>query len=99
MRGLPKRCYTLEFKQAAIDAATQQSMGRTARQFEIPEQTLRNWIKLQRQHTFLAAACNVSAEQMEAARRAASSARQVRLARLIAPRARAAAQMVSVSPA
>jgi hypothetical protein len=99
MRGLPKRCYTLDFKQAAIDAATQQSLVRTARQFEIPEQTLRNWIKSQRQHTFVAAACKVSAEQMEAARRAAAGARQVRLARLIAPRARAAAQMASASPA
>lgn len=99
MRDLPKRCYTLEFKQAAINAANQQSIYRTARQFGIPEQTLSNWIKSQNRRTFLAAAYDVSTEQMEAARQAAAGARQERLASLISPRRRAGTQMASVSPA
>jgi transposase-like protein len=97
MRGLPRRCYTLAFKQCAVEAASQQSIGRTARQFEIPEQTLRNWIESQRQHTLLAVACTVSAEQMDESRRAAVVARHVRLARLISPGARTGLQMTSIS--
>ena len=83
MRGLPKRCYTLDFKQAAIDACTRQSIGRTARELGVPDQTLRNWIKSQRQQSFLAAACSVNSEQMELARLTAATARHIRYMRMV----------------
>ncbi|OWQ86277.1 hypothetical protein CDN99_20815 [Roseateles aquatilis] len=45
MRGLPRREYTLDFKQDAVRRAREHGPCATARALGLPEQTLRNWIR------------------------------------------------------
>jgi len=70
--------YTLEFKQEAVRLVESgQSQASVARSLEVVEQTLGNWIKLQRAGRLKSASSRpqVTAEQMEISRLRAELAR------------------------
>jgi len=77
MWWVPKREYTWEFKREAVQRAAAQGMSATARALGLAEQTLRNWIKAEREGRLeRAASKSVSAEQMELSRLRAENAKQ-----------------------
>ena len=69
--------YTLEFKVEAVRLVrTGQSMAAVAATLNVPEQTLHNWVKAERDGKLVGAGTKpVSAEQMELARLRAEVAR------------------------
>jgi transposase len=70
--------YTLEFKQEAVRMVESgQSIASAARQLDIVEQTLFNWVKAQREGRLKGAASSrtINAEQMEISRLRAELAR------------------------
>jgi transposase len=78
MTGKAKRAqYTLEFKLEAVRLVKNgQSMAAVAATLGVPEQTLHNWIKAERNGKLMGAGTKpVSAEQMELARLRAEVAR------------------------
>lgn len=81
MRGLPRRAYTLDFKQDAVRQALTQGLCATARELGLPEQTLRNWIRAGREGRLAAPAADavdVTPDHMEQTRAHAEAARQHR---------------------
>ena len=83
--------YTLEFKQEAVRlVASGQSIAAAARQLNLAEQTLFNWIKAQREDRLrgIASSRTISAEQMEISRLRAELA-QVKMERDILGKATA----------
>ena len=83
--------YTLEFKQEAVRLVESgQSIAAAARQLNLAEQTLFNWIKAQREDRLrgIASSRTISAEQMEISRLRAELA-QVKMERDILGKATA----------
>lgn len=83
--------YTLEFKQEAVRLVESgQSIAAAARQLNLAEQTLFNWIKAQREDKLrgIASSRTISAEQMEISRLRAELA-QVKMERDILGKATA----------
>jgi len=71
MRKTTRAQYTLEFKQEAVRLVESgQSMRAAARQLNVAEQSLFNWVKAQREGRLqgVAGSRTVSAEQMEISR-------------------------------
>jgi transposase len=84
MRWVPKREYTLEFKQQAVHRAAAKGVYATARALGLAEQTLRNWAKAERAGGLASATGRcVTTEQMELSRLRAENARlRMRASRL-----------------
>ncbi len=83
--------YTLEFKQEAVRLVESgQSIAAAARQLNLAEQTLFNWVKAQREDRLkgIASSRTISAEQMEISRLRAELA-QVKMERDILGKATA----------
>lgn len=74
MRWVPKRAYTLAFKQAAVQRAAEAGPLATARLLGLAEQTLHNWIRAQREGR-LEQAAPVTHQQMESSRLRADNAK------------------------
>ena len=90
MAWVPKRAYTLAFKQAAVQRAAAHGMAPTARLLGLAEQTLRNWIRAEREGR-LARGDAVSPQRMEATRLRADNAKLgMRVLRLQQPGTRSA---------
>ena len=91
MRKTARAQYTLEFKQEAVRLVESgQSIRAAARQLNVAEQSLFNWVKAQREGRLAGAASSrtVSAEQMEISRLRAELA-QVKMERDILGKATA----------
>lgn len=74
MRRLPRCEYTLGFKLEAVQRSEQCGIYAAARELGLAEQTLRNWVKAQRERG-LTEAKAVTPQQMEASRQRAAEAR------------------------
>lgn len=74
MRRLPRCEYTLGFKLEAVQRSEQCGIYAAARELGLAEQTLRNWVKAQRERG-LSEARAVTLQQMEASRLRAAEAR------------------------
>jgi transposase len=91
MKKTARAQYTLEFKQEAVRLVESgQSIAATARQLNLAEQTLFNWVKAQREDRLkgIASSRTISAEQMEISRLRAELA-QVKMERDILGKATA----------
>lgn len=75
MRSLPRCEYTLAFKLEAVQRSAQCGIYAAARELGLAEQTLRNWVRAQREGG-LAQSRLVTSEQMEASRLRAAEARR-----------------------
>jgi transposase len=78
MTRVPRKHYTLEFKQEAVRLVESgQSLAAAARSLEVVEQTLSNWIKAHKAGKLTGASSRsqLSAEQMEIRRLRAELAR------------------------
>ena len=85
MRRLPRCEYTLGFKLDAVRCADERGIYAAARELGLAEQTLRNWVKAQRERG-LSEARPVTSEQMEQSRlRAAEARRSMRAQWRLAP--------------
>lgn len=74
MRRLPRCEYTLGFKLEAVQRSEQCGIYAAARELGLAEQTLRNWVKAQRERG-LSEVKAVTLQQMEASRLRAAEAR------------------------
>jgi transposase len=91
MKKTARAQYTLEFKQEAVRLVESgQSIAAAARQLNLAEQTLFNWVKAQREDRLkgIASSRTISAEQMEISRLRAELA-QVKMERDILGKATA----------
>ena len=76
MMKIPKREYTGEFKALAVKRVKDgQSAGVVAKELELVEQTLRNWVKAADAGTLNAGSKQVRAEEMELSRLRAENIR------------------------
>lgn len=76
MKKIPKQEYTAEFKAQAVKRSQEVGVAAAARELNLVEQTLRNWVKGARAGTLKAAGAKpVTPEQMELARLRAENAR------------------------
>ena len=76
MKKIPKRDYTIEFKELAVKRVKDgQSAGAVAKDLGLIEQTLRNWVKLAAKGKLNQGATDITPEQMELSRLRAENAR------------------------
>lgn len=69
MKKIPKREYTMEFKEQSVMRAREVGVGPASRELGLLEQTLRNWFKASQAGTLAGAGSKpVTPEQMEISR-------------------------------
>jgi transposase len=76
MRRLPRCEYTLSFKLEAVQRAGERGIYAASRELGLAEQTLRNWVKAQREQGGLSEGRPVTRQQMEESRLRAAEARR-----------------------